>query len=242
VQIKAIIQKSETGNDDNLLFKGLIRRVDTISSASKIKRMGFDDNCVLELKKDGTIISVNEAVFKMLGYMSENIAEEYIGQPIETLIPPISGNNRQDKNYWMPLALSNTDLNFYILMVTKSFGLLPVTFALSMKSSEVILMRVRDLTTTDAVVSIDDLGTILTFNEDGHILLGFDADEIMGKNIKCIMQESIAANHDGYLQRYNDTRVARVVGIPRVISTIHRDGSIIPIEIQVNLKDLSLGS
>ena len=232
VQIRATIQKSDTGDDENLLFKGLLRRVDTLDTG-KALRPGFEDFSILELKKDGTIISIDKSVLKMLGYTDANI-EEYIDQPIETLIPPVEGVDRQDKNHWMPLALSNTDLNFYIMMVTRNFLLLPVTFCLSMKSSEVILMRLRDLSNTDAVISIDDMGTVSAFNEDAFLLLGHDSDDIMGKNLKIIMEKSISAQHDGFLKRYRDTRLARVVGIPRVLNTIHRDGSEIPIEIQVS--------
>ncbi len=233
VQIKAIIQKSDTGSDDNLLFKGLIRRVDTTASVGKASRAGFDNFSVLELKKDGNIISVDKSVLKMLGYGTDADVETFKNQPIETLIPPVEGVNRQDKNHWMPLALSHIDLNFYIMMVTKNYQLVPVTFCLSMKSSEVILMRLRDLSSTDAIISIDDMGIILSFNEDSYLLLGHEPEDVIGKNIKGIMDESVSAQHDGFLQRYRDTRVARVVGIPRAITTIHRDGSQIPIEIQV---------
>jgi len=47
-----------------------------------------------------------------------------------------------------------------------------------------------------------------------------------GKPYYCIF-------HADTLDRYKETRVARVVGIPRTIVTVHRDRSSIPIEIQV---------
>lgn len=235
VQISAIIQKSETGNEDNLLFKGLIRRIDTTALAGKISRPGFDENSIIELKKDGTIISVDSAVLKILGYSQDANQDMFKSRPIETLIPFVTGVDRQDKNNWMPLALSNTDLNFYIMMASRNCTLMPVTFCMAMKSSEVIVMRVRDLFTTDAIISLDELGTITAFNEDASLLLGHDGEDVMGKNVKVLMDESIAVHHDGYLQRYRDTRVARVVGKPRDFTTIHRDGSKLKVEIQVML-------
>jgi hypothetical protein len=55
----------------------------------------------------------------------------------------------------------------------------------------------------------------------------------MGRNIKYILDESVASQHDSYLARYKETRVKRVVGVPRTITTIHRDQSVMPVEIQV---------
>ena len=232
VKIRAIVQKSDTGSD-NLLFKGIIRRVDDSLKNDPNARTGFDDVNVIEMKKDGTIISVSKSILNTLSYSTDKNPAEYVGQPIEVLIPPVESRPKQQRSVWMAQALAQPDLNFYICLLAKNYTLFPFAYNLMMKSSDVVLMRVRDVLATDALITIDEIGTILSSNEDTFLLLGHEPDEILGRNIKYIQAPEVAEQHDGYLLRYKETRVARVVGIARQISTIHRDQSVIPIEIQV---------
>jgi PAS domain S-box-containing protein len=234
VKIRAIIQRSDNGDgSDNLLFKGMIRRVDTDLANSAEGRIGFDDKNVIEMKKDGTIISVGKSVLNTLSYSSDKDPKEYVGQPIEVLIPPVENRPQQERSFWMSQALADQELNFYILLLNKNYTLFPFTYNLSMKSPDVILMRLRDVLATDALLTIDEIGTILSVNEDAFLLLGHDPDEITGRNISYIQADEVASQHDGYLLRYKETKVARVVGIARQLTTIHRDKSVIPIEIQI---------
>lgn len=94
-------------------------------------------------------------------------------------------------------------------------------------------MRLRDLSTTDALITIDEIGTILSVNDDAFLLLGHDSDELMGRNIKYILEEEIAKDHDAFLARYKETRVARIVGMTRTLTSIHRDKSVLPLELQL---------
>ena len=236
VQIRAIIQRSDTGDGGssaNMLFKGIIKRIDGDTSANNQVRRGFNDKCTIEMKKDGTIISVDPSILNLLGFGNDKDANEYIGQSIETIVPPLPDYPRQQKSKWISQALSNQDMNFYILLLSKNFTLLPFTYSLSMKSADIILMRVRDLLSTDALLTIDEVGTIISINDDAFLLLGHEPDEVVNRNIKILMAEEIAAQHDGFLARYKETQVARVVGVARTLSTIHRDQSSMPIEIQV---------
>lgn len=234
VKIRTIVQRSDIGDgSDNLLFKGIIRRVDTESSQGVGGRAGFDEKYVIEMKKDGTIISVGKSVLNALNYAVEKDPKDFFGQPIEVLVPPLENRPQQQRSYWMAQALAAQDLNFYILLLSKNYTLFPFTYNLTMKSSDIVLMRLRDVLTADALITIDEIGTVLSSNEDSFLLLGHDSDEIVGRNIKYIQAEEVASQHDAYLLRYKETRVARVLGIARQTTTIHRDKSVIPIEIQL---------
>lgn len=201
VQIKAIITRSDQGNDGSMLFKGVIKRLDATIRSSTNTRKGYSENHWLEIKKDGTITNMDPSILTLLGYGSDKMISEYIGQSIDTLVPPMPDNPRQQRSFWIPQALASTDLNFYILFLNKSFNLYPFTYCLAMKSSDVITMRIRDLTSTDALVTIDEIGTLQSVNEDAYLLLGHEEDDVVGRNIKCIMAEDIAVQHDGFLLR-----------------------------------------
>jgi len=64
----------------------------------------------------------------------------------------------------------------------------------------------------DAVISIDEKGKILTFNNSAELLFGYKADDVKGKNIKILMPESYAKHHDDYLKRYLKTNEAHIIG------------------------------
>lgn len=204
VQIRAIVTRADTGDggsSGNMLFKGVIKRLDNAGKGDGNVRPGFDDKNVIELRKDGTIISVAKSVLNTLGYSVDKDPAEYVGQTIEVLVPPVPNRPKQQKAAWMAQALAAQDLNFYILLLTKNFTLFPFTYNLSMKSADVVLMRLRDILATDALITIDEIGTILSVNEDAFLLLGHEPDEVTGRNIKYIMAEEIAVNHDGFLLR-----------------------------------------
>lgn len=55
------------------------------------------------------------------------------------------------------------------------------------------------------------LGMIMHANEEVEYQLGFTKDEVIGKNITCIMPNSIAFHHQKFLQRYLDTGKQRMV-------------------------------
>lgn len=232
VQIRAIIQRADTGGSGNSLFKGLIRRVDA-TERERALRLGFDDRHLIEFKKTGTIISVDKSVLNVLGYPADKDPQEFVGQSIDVLVPPAPDRPRQQRSFWVPQGLGQPDINFYILMLTKSSTLYPFTYCLSLKSSDHIIMRVRDLVTTDALITIDESGTVLNVNDDAFLLLGHDTDDLMGRNVKYILTDDIAKEHDMYLERYKETRVARIVGGTRVLTSIHRDKSVMPLELQL---------
>jgi PAS domain S-box-containing protein len=232
VQIRAIITRADDDTSSNMLFKGTIQRIDT--SVQNLARPGFRNENVIEITKTGIIQDINRSILKGLGYENSVPLEAFIGQSIEVIFPPMDTRATQMKEYWMPKCLADSNSNFYLLAVNRNLSVIPVTINVSMKSSDIVLVRMADLSGLDALITIDEMGMILNFNEDAFLLLGHESDEAIGRNIKFMLVKEIADQHDYFLQRYRETRVARVVGIPRTLNSIHRDKSVLPIEIQVS--------
>lgn len=88
-------------------------------------------------------------------------------------------------------------------------------------------------TAVDGIVVIDERGTILSFNKACETLFGFSAREVVGRNVKCIMPSRYADEHDSYLSHYRDTGERRIIGIGREVEGMHRDGTVIPVELSV---------
>jgi two-component system sensor kinase FixL len=88
-------------------------------------------------------------------------------------------------------------------------------------------------TVPDAMIVIDEAGTVLSFSMAAERMFGFHAPEVIGRNVKMLMPSPLREEHDSYLQRYRDTGERRIIGIGRITTAQHRDGSTFPIELSV---------
>lgn len=93
---------------------------------------------------------------------------------------------------------------------------------------------------TDAIVTIDEAGTIESANRRTTEILGYEPKELIGRNVKMLMPDPYRSAHDGYLMRYLETGEPRILGQgPRHFKAQRQDGSIVPISLVVN--DMRLG-
>jgi PAS domain S-box-containing protein len=95
-------------------------------------------------------------------------------------------------------------------------------------------MRAIVNTVVDAIITIDDRGTIENLNPAAAAVFGYTADEIIGRNVKVLMPEPYRREHDGYLENYLATGQAKVIGIGREVIGLRKNGSSFPIELAIN--------
>ena len=77
----------------------------------------------------------------------------------------------------------------------------------------------------NGIVSIDEIGTIELFNPGACKLFGYSSADVIGHNVKMLMPEDYAIQHDGFLQAYVDTGHAKIIGIGREANGLRKDGS-----------------
>jgi two-component system sensor kinase FixL len=88
-------------------------------------------------------------------------------------------------------------------------------------------------TVPDAMVVIDERGSILSFSAAAEKMFGYSEDEVAGRNIKMLMPSPDRERHDQYLVNYLTTGKRKIIGIGRVTTALHRDGNTFPIELAV---------
>jgi len=86
----------------------------------------------------------------------------------------------------------------------------------------------------DAIITIDEHGTIRTFNGAAQRMFGFAREEVIGRNISLLMPPRHAEHHDGYLKRYLSTGEGHIIGIGRELDARRSDGTEFPVYLAVS--------
>jgi PAS domain S-box-containing protein len=89
-------------------------------------------------------------------------------------------------------------------------------------------------TVVEGIITIDQRGTVESFNAAAVSIFGYPPEEVIGHNIKRLMPEPYRREHDGYLTHFLETREPRVIGIGREVTGCRKDGSTFPMELAVN--------
>lgn len=88
-------------------------------------------------------------------------------------------------------------------------------------------------TIPDAMVVIDEAGSILSFSAAAEKMFGYSEDEVVGRNVKMLMPSPDRERHDQYLKDYLTTGKRKIIGIGRVTTALHSDGNTFPIELAI---------
>jgi len=204
---------------------------------------------------EGNITSWNKSAERMFGYS----AGEVIGRPISILIPPdrademsrILSKIRRGEH----IDLLETDrVSKTGRRVTVSLSISPIRdtsgriiglakIARDVTERRQVLTALHDnearlraiLTTTiDGIITISETGIIESANPAAERIFGYNAAELIGKNVSMLMPDPDASQHDGYLVNYIRGGPAKIIGIGREVSGLRRNGDTFPMELAVN--------
>jgi PAS domain S-box-containing protein len=89
-------------------------------------------------------------------------------------------------------------------------------------------------TVADAIITIDEKGCIESFNLSAIQIFGYQAEEVIGKNVKTLMPPLYRAELDDYLSRFLQEHTSHTIGMGREVVGLRKDGSEFPMELAVN--------
>jgi len=240
------------------IFLGYL--VDIRQEQSDMRSAALDDAVrgmatfpIITMNDIGTILSVNHAVVQEFGY----IEEELRGENIKMLMPSEIAVNHDEylRNYKIkrvrkvignarrvPAQRKNGTRVMCEIRVDEVFDgdgnsiyigfLRNITSQLELEQSHRINTLVQELSAVP-MLAIDSKGTVLRFNNAAERTWGHARDEVMGKNIKMLMPEFYAVQHDKYLENYMRTGVKHVIDTKRCVEAERKDGTIFPAEVSV---------
>ncbi|MGM0459094.1 MAG: PAS domain-containing sensor histidine kinase [Bacteroidota bacterium] len=89
-------------------------------------------------------------------------------------------------------------------------------------------------TSSDAIITADPKGVILSVNKAASTMFGYDHDNLVGKNLKILMPYPYTVHHNNYIRDYLRTGEKKIIDKGRETQGLKKDGTAFPIELAVS--------
>jgi len=86
----------------------------------------------------------------------------------------------------------------------------------------------------NAVVIVDQHGSIVLVNHQTEKLLGYERAELIGKSLEVLVPEALRQQHVTHRAEYVGTPRVREMGTGMELAAVHKDGRAIPVEISLS--------
>lgn len=132
----------------------------------------------------------------------------------------------------LSLAVAVVTVALSLVVIAVNAGLRYRDLFRQMQRSESRLRAITD-TAVDGIITINGRGIVQSFNGAAEHLLGWRAEEVIGRNVSMLMPEPHQSAHDGYLSTHLTTGRSSIIGRGREVEALRKDGSVLPIRLAV---------
>ena len=102
-----------------------------------------------------------------------------------------------------------------------------------LRESEERVRAIMDAT-PNAIVTIDDHGTVVSTNPGVESIFGYKPEELQNHNVKILMVEPDRSQHDDHLRRYRETGITNLIGTRRELVGQRKNGEAFPIDVDIS--------
>ncbi|MGR8981542.1 MAG: PAS domain S-box protein, partial [Gammaproteobacteria bacterium] len=85
----------------------------------------------------------------------------------------------------------------------------------------------------DAIITINETGTIIRVNPAAVNMFGYSQQELLGSNVKLLVPEPDRSQHDAYIQNFLQTGQSKIIGIGREVEAQCKDGRLLPCDLAI---------
>ncbi|WP_150426995.1 PAS domain S-box protein [Dechloromonas sp. CZR5] len=156
----------------------------------------------------------------------------YTGMAAARFLPNAQGETSAESNIYLALSIAGTTILAILITGGVNVLLRYRTLYQRMMRNEARMRTIVD-TAIDGIITIDSRGLIRAFNSAAEAIFGWQADEVVGRNISMLMPEPERSQHDTYLQNYLHSGVAKIIGSGRKVVGLRKDGSTFPLRLAI---------
>jgi two-component system CheB/CheR fusion protein len=88
-------------------------------------------------------------------------------------------------------------------------------------------------TAPDAIVVIDNKGSIRSANPATLTIFGYTEQELVGQSVSCLMPADQADAHDRYIESYERSKIKNIIGVGREVQGRRKDGSLVALDLAI---------
>jgi len=213
------------------------------------------DDAIIGQTLDGIITSWNPAAERQYGYT----AEETIGRSIELIVPTdergelatlLHSDGEQSIRLHDTVRVrkggSRVHSEVSVSPIRDSTGQIIGVSSIARDVTERIKAEQRFqqlvLAAPDAMLIIDQHGSIVLVNEQTERLFGYRGEDLVGQSIELLIPARLREKHVGHRQRYLKDPRHRRMGTGIELAGLRQDGSQIPVEISLAPLDTEQGT